>query len=289
MSGRVVPGSGQGQGQGGRGVATWSASRVVKRFKVPLALWALGIFCMLFAPAPVKITAEMEARYQSKMDRVMEMTGDFTQVGKQLEQFDAELYKAKKFGWWFRSEDRKAVNEIKERMAPYEKELGALERERTKLEAEARNELGLWSEAGIREARDVFWSTYSRGKRQAQVGMMWDLVWELFRSDNYEDSVNFFFRILWIIVSNAVLFLITSSLVFVFKVVAVIRSFQPSLLSGLLFYALALLAAFSTVAGILSLVVGAAVGTGVVISKNARYLPQSNRRRQQRFVRHHQD
>ena len=74
------------------------------------------------------------------------------------------------------------------------------------------------------------WTTYKRGRRSAQVGIVWDLVWEMFRADNYEDSVNFLFRIIWIVVSNFVLFMITSTIVFTFKVISVIRSFQPSLI-----------------------------------------------------------
>ena len=122
--------------------------------------------------------------------------------------------------------------------------------------------------------------------------MLWDLVWELFRSDNYEDSVNFLFRIIYIVVSNAVLFMITSTFVFMFSVVSVIRSFQPSLLSGLLFYLVALLAAFSTISALITLVVGSGVGAGMLVAKNARSLPRSNRRhyvRQQQNRRPHQE
>ena len=56
------------------------------------------------------------------------------------------------------------MNEIKSRMAPYEKDLKELNDKRYNLEASARNELGLWSEAGIQETRDAFWNTWRRGK-----------------------------------------------------------------------------------------------------------------------------
>mmetsp|Transcript_856 Transcript_856/g.2654 ORF Transcript_856/g.2654 Transcript_856/m.2654 type:complete len:224 (+) Transcript_856:428-1099(+) len=222
------------------------------------------------------------------MELVSDLSADFVRTTKELERFEAELSAAKSFGWWFRSADRKAVNEIKQRMAPVEGEYNTLESKRSNLESEARNELGLWSEAGIGEARDVFWTTYKRGRRSAQVGIVWDLVWEMFRADNYEDSVNFLFRIIWIVVSNFVLFMITSTIVFTFKVISVIRSFQPSLISGLFFYLVAVLAALSTVGAMIGLVVGAGVGSAVVIGKNARYLPQSNRRRYVRQQRQHQ-
>mmetsp|Transcript_12303 Transcript_12303/g.34218 ORF Transcript_12303/g.34218 Transcript_12303/m.34218 type:complete len:224 (-) Transcript_12303:342-1013(-) len=223
------------------------------------------------------------------MDKVMDLSADFTRTTKELDKFYAELNAAKSFGWYFRSADRKAVNEIKDRMAPIETEYKQLEKRRDTLESEARGELGLWSEAGIQEARDVFWSTYKRGRRSAQAGIVWDLVWELFRSDNYEDSVNFLFRIIWIVVSNFVMFLITSSIVFLFKVVWVIRSFKPSLISGIFFYLVATLAALSTVGAMISLLVGAGVGSAAIVAKNARYLPQSNRRRYVRHQRTHQE
>jgi hypothetical protein len=249
-----------------------------------VVLWILGIFCMFFAPAPMKITPEMQERYQEKMDKIIDMSGDLLHLNKELDKLGAELYGAKRFGWWFRSKDRETVNEIKSRMAPYEKELKELNDKRYSLESSARNELGLWSEAGIQETRDTFWNTWRRGKRHAQVSILWDLVWELFRSDNYEDSVNFLFRIIYIVVSNAVLFMITSTMVFMFSVISVIRSFQPSLLSGLLFYLVALLAAFSTISALVTLVVGSGVGAGILVAKNARYLPRAGNRRQ--YVRH---
>lgn len=228
-------------------------------------------------------------RYQEKMDSVLDLSGDFTRTTKELDKLYSELDGAKSFGWYFRSADRAKVNEIKSRMAPHESELGKLKKQKFKLESEARNELGLWSEAGIQEARDVFWTSYKRGRRSAQAGIIWDLMWELFRSDNYEDTVNFLFRIIWIVVSNAVMFLITSTIVFMFNVVTVIRSFQPSLLSAIFFYFLAVTAAISTVAGMISLLVGAGVGSAVVIGKNAQYLPQSRSRRYVRQRRAHQD
>ena len=112
---------------------------------------------------------------------------------------------------------------------------------------------------------------------------------QLFRSDNYEDSVNFVLRIVWIVVSNFVLFLVTSSVVFLFKVVSVIRSFQPGIVSGLFFYVVAVLAALSTVGAMVSLLVGAGVGTAYVIKKNANFLPGANRNRYVRQQRRHQD
>lgn len=48
------------------------------------------------------------------------------------------------------------------------------------------------------------------------------------------------------------------------------------------------MAALSTVGAMIGLVVGAGVGSAVVIGKNARYLPQSNRRRYVRQQRQHQ-
>ena len=41
---------------------------------------------------------------------------------------------------------------------------------------------GLWSEAGLYETRTAFWHSYKVGKQHAQAGILWDLVWELFRS-----------------------------------------------------------------------------------------------------------
>ena len=282
-------GAGAGDGDG----VVVVAARVVRTHPRKVAtvfLWMLGLFCMFFAPAPIRITPAMEAKYQQKMDAVANLSGSFIKTSAELDKLGAELSQAQTWWWYFKSEDRKKVNEIRERMEPFEKELDHLHKERYRLESEARNELGLWSEAGLRETKDVFWSSYNRGKRQAKVGIIWDLVWEMFRSDNYEDSVNFLFRIIWILVSNAVMFLFAATIAFMFRVVPVIRSFNPGLLSGILFYLLALLAALSTIGTIVSLVVGAGVGSSLVVAKNAQYLPQSNRRR---YVRHqrrtHQD
>ena len=47
--------------------------------------------------------------------------------------------------------------------------------------------------------------------------------------------------------------------------------------SGIFFYLVAVLSALSTVGAMIALIVGAGVGSAVVIGKNAQYLPQSNR------------
>ena len=58
--------------QGGSDVIS-ATKRVVRKHPKKVAtavLWILGIFCMFFAPAPIKITVEMQERYQEKMDKV---------------------------------------------------------------------------------------------------------------------------------------------------------------------------------------------------------------------------
>ena len=49
-------------------------------------------------------------------------------------------------------------------------------------------------------------------------------------------------------------------------------------------YLVALLAAFSTISALVTLVVGSGVGAGMLVAKNARYLPRAGNRRQ--YVRH---
>ena len=57
-----------------------------------------------------------------------------------------------------------------------------------------------------------------------------------------------------------------------------------SQLSGLIFYAVAVLAAVSTIAGIMALVAGAGAGAAVVLAKNAQYI-QGGRSSRRAYIR----
>ena len=103
--------------------------------------------------------------------------------------------------------------------------------------------------------------------------------------DNYEDTVNFLLRIIWIIVSNVASFLLFSTISFLITSVSIVKSFGPSLVSGAAFYLVAALAAISTIVAIFAMVLGAGAGAVYVVTKNAAAIQGDPQRRRREYIR----
>ena len=186
------------------------------------SFWAIGLSLMFLAPAPVPITPEMQARYERKMDVVSDYLGDVVRTNREAHVLETELRSA--LGWsggWLNGYDREEVAKIRAKLKPLRAEKRRVESKHFELEADAKSELGIWSEAGVSEAKDLFWNTARRGKQAATRGVLWDLFFEMFRADNYEDQINFLLRIVWIIVSNVFIFVFVSTITFLLEAIRV--------------------------------------------------------------------
>ena len=68
------------------------------------------------------------------------------------------------------------MNTKKAKSAELQKKFAALERESQQKFSDAKAELGLWSDAGIGEGRQLFWSAFERGKVFGRRQTFWDAL-----------------------------------------------------------------------------------------------------------------
>ncbi len=71
---------------------------------------------------------------------------------------------------------REKVNEKKAQSAELQKNYAALQKEAQQKYSDAKAELGLWSDAGIGEGRQLFWSAFERGKVFGRRRTFWDAL-----------------------------------------------------------------------------------------------------------------
>ena len=78
--------------------------------------------------------------------------------------------------WRFKPAVRERVNVKKAKSADLQKKFAALEMESQQKFSDAKAELGLWSDAGIGEGRQLFWSAFERGKVFGRRQTFWDAL-----------------------------------------------------------------------------------------------------------------
>ena len=225
---------------------------------VVLALWLLGLFSVFLSPAPVKITPEMEAKFGDKMQLVEVIDSELHEAALKYREAQARVQDAQVWFWRFRPEHRKVVRARQVREASTRADVERLRAERVKRESAAKAELGLWSEEGLREGRHLFWSSYDRGKLFAQRRSLWDAFYSIMLSRE-SDALGRLLGLLLMVCINFTTGMLTSLIFFVFALPGMIAAFQPGVVSGVLYFALATLGGASVIVTFLGLLYGGSV------------------------------
>lgn len=99
-------------------------------------------------------------------------------------------------GWftWLSSEGSARVSELQARFNAADREFHVLETQRESIRQQAFGVVGLWSEFGVAEARDLFWNCLEKGKGFAKRATFWDTLFGLTMGRD-ENIGSFLFRI----------------------------------------------------------------------------------------------
>jgi hypothetical protein len=230
--------------------------------KAVISLWILGLLLMYLAPAPVTITPEMQNEYETLI-RDADNLDRFGDTLGALKEAQSYVYDAQVWFWRWRPEYRTVVEERQKKVDKIQAEVNAIQAKRQQMLQDANAKVGIWSRYGLAEARERFWSAFESGKVFATRQTFWQMFFSLF---NARDNVLGIF-LEWILTAmiNFALGLCGALFYFVFSLGSMIWTFSPSMLSGLLFYAVALLGATSVVATYLAGVFGLGAGGVYVI------------------------
>ena len=256
---------------GGDGVLA-AAYRLTRgpRARLGIGLWAFGLVAMLALPAPYRASVSDREAYKAEM-QVAEVTAPpYEEAMAALREADARLGDVEVFFWRFREPYKRLVPKRRKDRDLALRAFRDAEAVRNKALAKARGKLGLWSDAGVTEARDSFWKSFESGKVFATRQSFWDGFFALLGGASRDEHiVSFIARWAFMALANFSVGMIMAVLVFCWRLPALISSFDAGFFSGTLFFTVCAIGAIAVVITYLALLTGAAAGTVYVAATTA--------------------
>lgn len=240
---------------------------VVKRNPIPVGFYVLGILlCLLFSG--FKTPAVDEMKFQERMKNV-----DYNKLDKLSLELDYAQHDYRRLKGWFSCD--KYCQQAKKHLNTIENEYNIERKKFEKLVSDAKAGLGIFSESGVSETRDLFWLRFSQGKGFATRQSKWDaLFMGIGAMSRDEGMLSYILRLLMTVLFNFTIGMIGSVIGFVFSVPSLLYTYQVPLLYGLFFFALASLAALAFavtwLAGIYAAAAGAVYVGAKLVASNMR-------------------
>lgn len=241
--------------------------RTVTRHPAKTALYILGlVLCVFFNGFAVS--------EQSRADFYQSL-GQIDHVALDDAQFAAnQAYRdyRRSSGWWscdHSCQQYKAQYEFNRQRAEQ------LQLEQQKLLSSAKGQLGIFSEYGVSEARELFWKRFSQGKGFATRQSQWDALFMGISSMGRDEGLaSYLVRLAISVLFNLTLGVCGALVAFWFSLPGLLQSYGASWLTGSCFFALAALAALSYalswLLGLYMLSAGAAYVTLRIAAANLR-------------------
>lgn len=149
----------------------------------------------------------------------------------------------------------------KQRMDNASYRLDEIRKEGNSRISDAKSVAGLFSEVGVGEVQDSFWSYFSSGKQFAKRQSMWDAMFAGMRAMRRDESmIEYGLNVLMKVLVNFSIGLVMAFFLFVVGLWSIVRSYQPNPIVAVFFFISAMCAAFSFVATYLLAMYGAAAG-----------------------------
>lgn len=230
------------------------ATQFAKRNKVITGSYVLGLLVIILIGGGTKLTYEQQRQYNDIMNTIdLQAEFDASQNFFMADQ----AYRATK--GWFTCDGLCQRN--KQRMEEAKRRLDAVRQEGQARMSDAKSIAGLFSEVGVGEVQDSFWSYFHSGKQFAKRQSMWDAMFIGIRSMGRDESmIEYGLRVLMNVLLNFSMGLVMALVFFVIGLWSIVSSYQPNPLVALVFFILASCAAFAFVASYLLAIYGAAAG-----------------------------
>ena len=244
--------------------------------------WAFGLYALFMASAPLTPSPEAEQQYSDLMQQAV-FSPEAREAQLELQGAQRHLDEVHVFGWRWREPYSRLVPP---RQAEVDKARARLEgaiKEREAIESEAKATVGIWSQYGVDEVRERFWTAYQNGKDFAKRMSWWDVMFGIGGGRDEEIYVTLL-RWLGRIMMNFTIGLLSALFSFMVSLVYMIWEYKTSYLSGLLFFAVAMSGASAMVATFIGGMYAVAAGgvyTAIQSAGNARRLEGGRAARQQ--------
>lgn len=226
-------------------------------------LWLFGLFAVFLAPAPVKITPEKLEAYKLKVREAEGLIRQLARAEQTLMDAQLRLDEVKVWFYWWRPEHRKLVEARRPAVKAAQQRVRALQKEREGILREGKAALGLWSDAGLEESRQLLWTSFDTGKVFAQRQTFWDSIFAVFDSRD-KDWFTLLIQLLFTAVINYTIGGVMSVITFIVTLPSFLASFAPTWPSAIAFFTVAALGAVSLVATYVAALFAA--GTAVAVT-----------------------
>jgi ABC-type multidrug transport system fused ATPase/permease subunit len=236
------------------GLVVRGVTNFARNHKVISGSYIVGILVILLIGSGTKLNYDQRKQYNTIMNTIdLQVEYDASQDFHMANQ----AYRASK--GWFTCDGLCTRN--KRRMEDSKYKLDLIRQEGQARMSDAKAVAGLFSEVGVGEVQDSFWSYFTSGKQFAKRQSMWDAMFIGFRSmSRDENMLEYGLKLLMQVLINFSMGLIVALVMFVIGLWSVVRSYQPNPIVALLFFIGAACAAFSFVMTYLFALYGAAAG-----------------------------
>jgi len=236
-----------------------------KKRPVKVSLWVLGLLLAAFATG-FSVDETTKEQYAVTLQHAEEVDAkELSKAIRSMQHAEDKYYNLK--GWFWSCDDRCMKAYDKYNMARQD-----MERVRTKRDQimqEARREVGIWSEYGVRDVRNGFWRAWQSGKDWAARHTMMDAMFMAFSGGEKETAMSMAMKLLMQYIVNLTMGIIGAFVFFVYNVYTLVVSYGESAVSGLAFFLLVVVAGMATVGTYLVAIYGTVAGGGIFLLKQA--------------------
>lgn len=210
----------------------------VQRNPIKVGLYVLGVMiCLLFSGFTVNDT--QRAEYNHELEKM-----DTTKLHVLRDLMQTAQFRYSRSKGWFTCDtqckgDRDAYN-----FARKEFEIARAEEDQKLFSAKSK--LGLFSEYGVEETRNLFWERFAQGKNFAKRQTTWDLIFfGIGAMSRDETMLSYALRVVVSMLFNFTLGVFGAVVAFVFSLGYLIQTYQASFFVGIFFFLTASIAAIS--------------------------------------------
>lgn len=239
------------------------AAGFARRNKVISGSYIFGIFVLLLAGSGTRLSMDQRRDYNALMDTI-DLQAEF-EASNRFAQAN-QAYRATK--GWFSCDSMCQRN--KQRMDTAKYELDLVRAEGQARMSDAKAVAGIFSEVGVGEVKDRFWSTFYSGQQFAKRQSMWDAMFIGMRAmGRDENMMQYAMRVLMKVLINFSMGLIMALVFFIFGLWSIVRDYQANPVVAVFFFIAASCAAFAFVMSYLMAMFGAAAGGVYGLAKAA--------------------
>ncbi len=239
------------------------AKHFAKKNPIVTSMYFIGLFAALFGSG-ISLTADQRRKYDSINRNIddkslFDASHDFVNA--------RNVYDASK-GWFWSCDAICTRNKANMERAKFR-----LDQEQAKViskQNEAKRVAGVFSEVGVQEVRDSFWSYFNRGKQFAKRSTMYDAMFGGFRAMARDESTGeYMMKLLLQALMNFTIGFVMCFVFFTFGLYSIIRSYSPDPFTAVAFFIVALCAGFATTVSVVLGIWGTAAGAVYTVAKVA--------------------